>query len=482
MKLSLTVCLMAASAAHVSEAAAADGPDLEIYGSVLPFLEYVGTSGATVPGFTGGASQVPAAAYTGTNDPYRFRMTAGTSNIGFRGSLDVVENLKLIWQVESAVPIDGNGPPNTFASRNSQIGFAGGWGSLTFGIWDTPWKTSTLVTLNPIMGGYVPDYTSVISTPGFGVGALNTAQGFSAGSASNAAFYRREANSIQYWSPTVAGFSARLAYTINEGRNTGSAMTMAPPTNPYLFSGYVGWDGGGFRIRYAYELHHDYFGMAQLGGTAPAPAPAVTSSSDMGHQVTAQYTLTATPTIRTRLAATAEFLRYKSQDTTADAIDEFSRPAFYGLIEQSFSQHHVWIAYGQALEGNCGRVGGGNCSTSRLGAKLATLGYLFAINERTNIHLVGYRVFNDNSARYVTFPPLSANAPGADTMGVGVGVIHVFNVGITGRPAASQGPAPTAPAPAAPEPAPPAPAAPAPAPAAPAPAAPAPAPEAAPQE
>jgi hypothetical protein len=280
------------------------------------------------------------------------------------------------------------------------------------------------------MGGYVTDYRPIISTPGFGVGALNTASGFAAGSPSNAAFYRREANSIQYWSPTVAGFMARLDFTVNEGRNTGSAMTMAPPTNPYLFSGCLGWDGAGLRLRYAYELHHDYFGMSQLGGSALSPT--VTSSTDMGHQVTAQYTLVEAPEVRTRLVATGELLSYKNQDTTADAINRFSRPAFYGLLEQSISNHHVWAAYGQALEGNCKRIGGGACSTSGLGAKLATLGYLFAITDRTNVHLVGYRVFNDSSARYVTFPPLSGNAPGADTMGIGIGVFHAFNVGVIG--------------------------------------------------
>ena len=89
--------------------------------------------------------------------------------------------------------------------------------------------------MSPLQAGYVADYTPIINTPGFGVGALNTASSFAAGSPSNAAFCRREANSIQYWSPTLAGFSARASYTINEGRNSGSPM--APGTNPYLFSG-----------------------------------------------------------------------------------------------------------------------------------------------------------------------------------------------------------------------------------------------------
>ncbi|MBV9947807.1 MAG: porin, partial [Myxococcales bacterium] len=314
---------------------------------------------------------------------------------------------------------------------------SGKWGTLIYGIWDTPWKWSTLIVINPIYGGFIPDYTSIISTPGFGVGALNTALGFAAGSASNAAFYRREANSIQYWSPTIAGFSARLAYVIDEGRNTGGGMAMAPGTDPYILSGYVGydtpgpqttWHGDGLRVRYAYELHHDFFGMAQLGGTSPAPSAAVTSSNDMGHQAIVQYTIVPTPDVRTRMLVTGEFLSYQDQDRTSGAIHAYSRPAFYALVEQSFSQHHIWAAYGQAFEGTCERVGGGDCSTKGLGAKSATLGYLFALNDTTNIHLVGYRIFNDSSARYVTFLPVSTNPPGAGSFGVGLGFIYTFSI------------------------------------------------------
>ena len=59
---------------------------LEVYGALLPFLDHVSTGGATAPGFTGGASQVQDSLYTGINAPARFRMTAGTSAIGFRGT------------------------------------------------------------------------------------------------------------------------------------------------------------------------------------------------------------------------------------------------------------------------------------------------------------------------------------------------------------------------------------------------------------
>ena len=52
-----------------------------MYGTVMPFLESVKTTGATAaPGRP--AHPGPAAAYTGVNDPRRTRITVGTSQLG----------------------------------------------------------------------------------------------------------------------------------------------------------------------------------------------------------------------------------------------------------------------------------------------------------------------------------------------------------------------------------------------------------------
>ena len=397
---------------------------LEIYGAFLPFLEYVSTAGATPSGLAGGASQVQGSLYTGINAPARFRMTAGTSAIGFRGRLELLPQLQVIWQVENAVPIDGEGP-NTFASRNSHVGFSGSWGSLIWGNWDTPWKWATLVTVNPIEGSFVPDYLAILSTPGFGVSAVNTTS-LLQGGVTNAAFYRREANSVQYWSPILAGFSARLSATLNESRPS-PADVPGPPPNPWLVSGYLGFDGGGLRIRYAYELHHDYFGMYNLGELM---SDAPTASNDQGHQLTVQYVLRITPELRTRIVGTGELLSYRTNDTVVDAFDRYSRPAFYVLLEQTVFGHRVWAAYGEAFSGTCHRVGGNPCSTMGLGARDVSAGYLYAFTPTAQVYLAGYRVINDASSMHSPFPPLNSQAPGSDITGVGAGIFYSFGLGI----------------------------------------------------
>jgi predicted porin len=414
-------------APKVTEAPKARSPfNVELYGALLPFLEYVTAGGATPVGFTGGASQVQDSLYTGLNAPRRFRMTVGTTNIGFRGTLNLFENLKVTWQVESGVPLDGDGPPNTFASRNSHIGFTGGWGTLIWGAWDTPWKWATLVTINPINGGFVPDYNAILNTPGFGVSAVNTVS-LLQGDITNAAFYRHEPNSIQYWSPIVAGFSVRLNCTINEARPN-PADVIVPPPNPYLLSGYLGFDGGGLRVRYAYEMHHDYFGMYNLGAIESDGA---TSSRDQGHQLTIQYILKPTAEMRTRLVATGEYLSYSSNDPVTDAFDGYSRPAFYALLEQTVFRHRVWVAYGQDFEGKCHRVGGNPCSTTGLGARMGSAGYLYALNANTQVYLAGYRVINDVSSIHSTVPALNSAAPGQDVTGAGMGIFYAFGLPLT---------------------------------------------------
>ncbi len=298
---------------------------------------------------------------------------------------------------------------------------------MLWGNWDTPWKWATLVTINPFPGGFVPDYTAILSTPGFGVNALNTTS-LLQGDLSRAPFYRHESNSIQYWSPTVAGFSTRLSVTMNE--DTPNPTDVLVTSSPYLVSGYLGFDGGGLRVRYAYELHHDYFGMYQLGARS---SDAATSSTDQGHQLTIQYVLALKSEVRTRLVATGEYLSYSSNDPVTDSFDRYSRPAFYALLEQTVFGHRVWAAYGQDFEGKCHRVGGNPCSTTGLGARMIGAGYLYAFNPVTDIYLAGYRVINDVSSMHQTFPALYPGAPavpGTDMTGIGMGIFYSFSTPI----------------------------------------------------
>lgn len=459
LPVSLHLALALAGSSALSPVAAAQPapeapPLIEIYGTIVPILEYGHTTGATAaigataagaitPG-TNGASQVGAMAYTGVNQPARFRMDMGTSNLGFRGGVELMPELSVIWQIESGVQTDGTTVANTIASRNSNIGITGPtWGTLFFGSWDTPYTWSTISTVNPLRAGYIPDYNGILDNPGFGVSSVTTQTGRVA-AAPDAAFNRRQGNSIQYWSPVVSGLSARLMYSIDEGRTPTTAM--APSIKPAVFGASLAFDWGPLKLREAFEAHFDYFGMSQLGGSAVSTAN--TGSTDWGNKLTAVYTNPARG-FDTRVVGVFEFLQYKNKDSTMGAIDQFSRPALYGLVDQTLlGKHHIWVALGESFEGSCERVGGAACTTTGLSAINEEVGYLYRASKSTDFFAVYYRIANDTSAQYSTFPPLGGPAaPGVTVEAFGVGMLYTFSATLAGKTPSATRPPPPPPVP-----------------------------------
>lgn len=416
-----------------SSPALAGDVEVRIYGTVVPFGEYVGTSDVTAAGSSSTTDLVASTAYGGQGQPGRFRMTQGTSHLGFGGSATISDSLKAVWQIESAIPLDGDLVANTLATRNSRVGLSGNWGTLFMGIWDSPYKWASLPLINPLRAGFVPDYNAVMNNPGFGVPALNLRPSFVGGPAgpgpvtkSNASFYRRDANTVQYWSPKVFGLSARLSYSFNEAKTADTPATDGTPAvssiSPDILSALLSYDNGPLRLRYAIEVHRDYFGLSHMLGSAFTE-----SSNDVGQQVVASYTISVSDSIKTRIVGNADYLSYTNGGSADAAVNSYSRAAFYGLVDQSFGAHHVWVAYGQALAGEC-EVTGGDCSTDGLGARQMTLGYLFRANSVTDLYAVAYRVENEKSSRYGTFPPAPPSPTlGATTQAFGVGMLYRFS-------------------------------------------------------
>jgi len=116
--------------------AAPDQPaaTFEIYGTLGPFIVAGRTTGASAAG-TMGSSLTPVA--SGLNAPARIAIDPSTSNIGFRGGVDLMPGLAVVWQLENTLPVDGAAAAVGFASRNSELGITGKFGTLFVGNWDT---------------------------------------------------------------------------------------------------------------------------------------------------------------------------------------------------------------------------------------------------------------------------------------------------------------------------------------------------------
>lgn len=77
------------------------------------------------------------AAGAGANNLARNKVSANSSNFGFRGTEDLGGGLKANFNVEMGISLDtGNGNipgPNLAFTRQSWVGLSGNWGAVTFG-------------------------------------------------------------------------------------------------------------------------------------------------------------------------------------------------------------------------------------------------------------------------------------------------------------------------------------------------------------
>ncbi len=173
----------------------------------------------------------------------RTRVSDNSSLLGVRAEKDLGRGLKGWGQLETGFKADDTtGGTNPFAARNSGVGLMGSFGNVFLGRWDTPFKISQVLAVDPFA-----DLT--IAAPS----GVNVRQ---------AAFDNRANNIIQYWSPSLAGFVIKLAATSNEGKSDAAAVPgTAAGANPRLYSGTLEWaSGGSFYASYAYEKHKDSIG------------------------------------------------------------------------------------------------------------------------------------------------------------------------------------------------------------------------------
>jgi predicted porin len=421
--------LWTACAAACLPAAARADTTIDLYGVLVPFVENARATGATAPGLSpasGGATQVGAAAYTGVNYGGRFQVRANTSNLGFRGARDFTPNLAGFFQIESGIPIEGEGA-NTWASRNSGVGLKGPWGSVLVGHWDTPYKTA--VAPVAALRAQNPYDLNVIANPGFNVPVAVTASGRT-GTKADAGCLRPQSNMLLYSAPTLAGLSGQFAFSAGDNKTADNAV---PTVDPKLYSLMLKYEIPQLlSVRYAYERHTDYFGMQQLGGSTAGAAAA--RSRDQAHMLVGILTVGDT-----RISAVVDRLKYHTDDSTTGAVDGYQRTGWYLLAQQRFGDHQVYGGYGSAAAGSCSRVGGAACVTDGLGARQAQLGYSYSLDKQTDLYVTAYQIRNQRSAQYGAFPSVGnqasvgSNAPGVDTRGIGVGALFLFDVNLYKR-------------------------------------------------
>lgn len=398
---------------------------VQIYGHLTPMTDWVSVSAQQVPASAPRPTQAPAGAINAPTASGT-RMMSGISYFGMRGKEDLGDGYAAIWQIETPVSIDGKST-GSIAGRNSNVGLSGPFGTAFLGNWDTPYQWSTLSVGSPVRNPYTGDLSTILSNPGFNVPNTTTQSG-RVGNAADATFNRRQGNSLQYWSPDWAGFHMRLSYSLSQGGMT----TPAGSISPQVFGAGLEYLNGPLRVRYAYEMHKDYFGLAWLGAPPSAnpsnPGSRATGSRDDAHKVLIVLTYA-----HTKLVAGWDRLTYRTDDGTTGNLNRYQRDAFYAMVQHWFGggQHSVWLGGGYAMNGACSRTGGAVCNTDGLGATQLNLGYRYDFSRRTDVYLAYYQVINRVWGSYGFSPrPTIGNGvnapPGAHYRGIGFGIEHSF--------------------------------------------------------
>jgi len=143
------------------------------------------------------------------NDIYmgadNYTVASRASRLGFKGSEDLGNGLKAIFQYEMTYSgLDGSGQnvPNGIGSaRNSYIGLAGDWGTFLVGRHDTPTKVAYYAAGVEELGDSILD----LNTGGTGYSLSNP------GSVSGLFREFRANNAIAYISPSFSGFTVAAA-------------------------------------------------------------------------------------------------------------------------------------------------------------------------------------------------------------------------------------------------------------------------------
>jgi predicted porin len=244
---------------------------------VIAFTTPVAMADVTFYGLmTAGLESVSATGNSTTPYLSRTRVADENSYLGFKGTEDLGNGLRSVWQVESSLKYFEQGGTNdagqqaTFATRNSFVGLdSASYGSVLLGLYDTAYKRLTNV------GSDLMANTSASVN-----GASNI---FSRGET-------RLSNSVHYTSALWNGFQAGASWGADETRKTDSAGNL---TNAYRLSLGAAYSLGGLKLGAGYDRLNDTAGSLSAATTTGFATTATAGRHTTFAKLAASYTFTS---------------------------------------------------------------------------------------------------------------------------------------------------------------------------------------------
>jgi len=316
----------------------------------------------------------------------------GGSAIGFRGEEKLGGGLSAWFQCESSADVralDQTG----FCTRNSAVGFKGGWGNLHFGRWDTPMKRALNVgTVGAEETGILG--MSFLPFGGSGGADASNTNNFGTDTQQRQRWKRREAALSYYESPNFNGFQILGAFGAGNALADNNPVDVGPTANsnagPRIWSLAGTYQSGPLGIGLAYERHES------MG--APVPAPNQGDLDDSGWGLSASYTFGG----NVKVGATYLDTEYENSATT-----KLKRKTWTIGVDWRIQGPHsvqAQYAYADDCKGFGPNIGGNGGCTADLGlggtgGDAISLAYSYAFSKRTRVKFGWVRVSNDGNTR-----------------------------------------------------------------------------------
>ena len=279
------------------------------------------------------------------------------SVIGIRGQLALEHQLTAIFQVEGGIALDTG--VGSISNRDTCLGITGPFGTAFGGEWTLPY-TSATASFDP----FYPTTAGYMAIMGNG----------SASSTDNvidrSAFDRRQQNVVQYWTPTFAGVSAKMAYGFGE------AVVASTGAKPSLYSGSVTWATPTLSLTVASEVHRHY---------------QAATTSDKASKVGATWQPGAL-----RLSGVFEHLDYGTSS------GRLTRNAQYLSAVYPIDDWTLSAGWANALDGrgSSAETVGHLRSGSHTGARQLTVGTEYSLGKRASVFVSFSRIQNGRDAGY----------------------------------------------------------------------------------
>ncbi|MCG9031358.1 porin [Laribacter hongkongensis] len=342
--------------------------DVQIYGVMNADVESVKATGATT---------------AAADKKSTTRVSSNTSRIGFKGSEDLGNGLKAIWQVENGVWIDGSTPSataNTFANRNSFVGLnIDNAGQVLLGQYDSAYKV-LVVPVNPLGDGIADVNVTTFSR------------------ANN-----RLKNSVHYYSPSWAGFKVGASYGFGETHGT-------TPSSEWALA--ASYDIAGFNVAAGYTRKNDgLLGASNNIGTAYDVNDPLHASD--AWKAVVKYTIADT-----QIGAGFERIKVTYNDLASSSISQNSWTI--GAV-QKFGAFGIGLAYVKIND-----FSGEDADNT--GANQWTLSGTYDLSKRTQAYAFYTRISNDENAKinFANNPIAGGVGAGSNPTGFGLGVKHTF--------------------------------------------------------